>query len=134
MYGTASASTSHVMAATGANTTAATSSATAVIAWLSRASATSQFHNACRPAEASTIATAPALRPAQPRDRARARSPRQRRQVPGGRAARALPVQRRRVAELAELGRVAVERQADRPVGHEAQLAADAGHHRQVVR
>jgi hypothetical protein len=66
MYGHAAASTSHVSAATGANAIAAVSSATAPIAWLSRASATSQFQNVCWPADASTMATAAALSPDPP--------------------------------------------------------------------
>jgi hypothetical protein len=51
-------------------------------------------------------------------------SARQSRQVRAPRAAYTLAVERRRVAELAELCRVAVERKADGPVGHEPQLAA----------
>ena len=118
MYGQAPDSTSHVRTATGAKTMAAVSSATAPTAWLSRASATSQFQNACRPAEASTSATAPAVS-GPPSRRARAA---------GGRH-----LELRRVPELAELGRVAAEREVDRPVHDQPDLALDPRHHRQVV-
>ena len=61
MYGHAAPSTSQVRTATGANTSAPVNIATAATAWLSRASATSQFQNACSAAEPSTSATAAAL-------------------------------------------------------------------------
>jgi len=68
------------------------------------------------------------LRPAAKQDRRRQPCPwllgRQGRQVGARRAAYALAVERGRVAELAELCRVAVERKTDGPVGHEPQLAA----------
>ena len=62
MYGQASAPTRQVSAAGTANTAAPTSSATAVVACVSSASATSAFHPACSAAEARTIASAATLR------------------------------------------------------------------------
>src|SRR3954447_15264167 len=61
MYGTAAPLTSHVSAATGANSTAPQTSPTAVVAYVSPASASSVFHSACTAAEASTSPSAAAL-------------------------------------------------------------------------
>src|SRR5690349_11374425 len=87
MYGQASASMRHVSAAGIANTSAPKTSATAVVACVSRAPATSAFQPACSAAEARTSASAAAVRAGGPRVARRPRrcaSPDQLREPRGG--------------------------------------------------